>query len=84
MLNSADRICATRAMKNVRYLQRLAPHIMPAVEPPEGFGSIIPLPILAARIDSERFERPHERLSPGKVHCSLCVCDCGECQRHNY
>jgi hypothetical protein len=47
MLNSADRICATRAMKNVRYLQRLAPHIMPAVEPPEGFGSIIPLPILA-------------------------------------
>src|SRR5260370_8368430 len=25
------------------------------------------------RVDSERLERPHERLSSGKVHRSLCV-----------
>jgi hypothetical protein len=35
--------CATRAVKNVAFLQTAAPNIMPAVEPPEGFGSVIPL-----------------------------------------
>jgi hypothetical protein len=41
------RISATRALKNARHLQKVAPHLMPAVEPPEGFGSIIPIKVLA-------------------------------------
>ncbi len=41
------RISVTRALKNARYLQKVAPHIMPASEPPKGFGSVIPLKVLA-------------------------------------
>jgi hypothetical protein len=39
MLNSVDRICATRALKNARYLQRVAPHIMPEVSHPKASGA---------------------------------------------
>src|SRR2546429_3510226 len=38
--------CATRAIKNARYLQKVAPHIMPEIEPAEGFDSVIPLQLL--------------------------------------
>jgi hypothetical protein len=41
------RISATRAIKNAKYLQKVAPHIIPADEPPEGFFSIIPYDQLA-------------------------------------
>lgn len=39
--------CATRAIKNARYLQKVAPDIMPEIEPAEGFGSVISLQLLA-------------------------------------
>lgn len=39
--------CGTRALKNAKYLQKTAPHILPEREPPEGFASIIPLSLLA-------------------------------------
>src|SRR5262245_40821867 len=29
-------VCATRALKNVRHLQKVAPHLMPMTEPEEG------------------------------------------------
>lgn len=37
----------TRAMKNAKYLQKVAPHIIPAVEPREGFSSLIHADILS-------------------------------------
>jgi len=40
------RICVTRALKNARYLQTVAPHIIPPVEPLEGFASLVPLHVL--------------------------------------
>lgn len=36
-------ICVTRAMKNARFLQAEASHIIPADEPLEGFTSLVPL-----------------------------------------
>lgn len=41
------RLSATRALKNARHLQKEAPNVIPTVEPPEGFGSLIPLKVLA-------------------------------------
>jgi hypothetical protein len=38
------RSCATRALKNAKFLQ--ASHIMPAEEPPGGYSSVVPLPLL--------------------------------------
>jgi hypothetical protein len=55
--NMTKGICGTRALKNLKYLQQVAPHIMPAVEPPEGFGSIIPFPILAELHRPDRNEK---------------------------
>ena len=46
-LPASDRLCATRALKNAHHLQKVAPELMPAVEPPEGFGSVIPIKTLA-------------------------------------
>lgn len=40
-------ICATRLLKNVRYLQEAHPGILPPEEPPGGFASVIPADILA-------------------------------------
>lgn len=39
-------LCATRAIKNARYLQRTAPHILPREEPTAGFGSRVPTELL--------------------------------------
>lgn len=39
--------CVTRALKNAHFLQRVAPTIIPTEEPPEGFGSIVPIETLA-------------------------------------
>ncbi len=41
------RISVTRALKNARHLQKVAPHIMPPIEPAQGFGSVIALETLA-------------------------------------
>ena len=35
----------------------------------------------SARVDSERLERPHERLSPGEIHRPLCVSNASERER---
>src|SRR5438876_3114831 len=48
--------CVTRALKNARYLQKVAPHIMPEIEPAEGFDSAISLQILE---DLHTPDRPH-------------------------
>jgi hypothetical protein len=50
-----SRISATRALKNAKYLQHVAPHIMPPVEPPGGFGTVIAMPVLA------QLHRPESR-----------------------
>ena len=39
--------CATRALKNARHVQRVAPHLVPAEEPAEGFASRVPLDMLS-------------------------------------
>jgi hypothetical protein len=39
-------ICATRLIKNAKAIQKVAPHIIPASEPREGFRSLVPLDIL--------------------------------------
>jgi hypothetical protein len=36
-----DRSCSTRSLKVAHYLQKTRPDIVPLVEPPEGFGSIL-------------------------------------------
>ena len=43
---ASDRMCGTRAIKNARYLQKVAPEVMPTKEPAEGFGSVIPQKVL--------------------------------------
>jgi hypothetical protein len=40
---TSQMLCATRAMKNGPFVRSTAPNLMPAVEPPDGFGSVIPL-----------------------------------------
>jgi hypothetical protein len=42
-----SRVCATRALKNALRLQGVAPHIIPSVEPPQGFASVVEHEILA-------------------------------------
>jgi hypothetical protein len=42
------RICGTRALKNARHLQKIAPDLVPADEPAAGFGSLIPFDILSS------------------------------------
>ena len=39
-------ICATRLIKNAKEIQKVAPHIIPAEEPREGFRSLVPLDVL--------------------------------------
>ena len=39
--------CGTRALKNARYLQRHAPQTLPATEVEDGFGTGIPMHVLA-------------------------------------
>ncbi len=42
----AKRICGTRALKNARAIQKIAPNIIPAQEPLEGFSSVLPFDVL--------------------------------------
>jgi acylphosphatase len=44
---AVGRISATRAIKNARHLQKIAPHIIPATEPAEGYVSLVPIHVLA-------------------------------------
>ncbi|MBV9600097.1 MAG: hypothetical protein JOZ87_25010 [Chloroflexi bacterium] len=62
MVDRLGGICATRALKNAVYLQRVAPHIMPDPEPAEGFGSIIPWDVLA--LLHSQGDRDMRRLAP--------------------
>ncbi len=39
-------LCATRAIKNARHLQRIAPHVLPRDEPATGFTSRVPADLL--------------------------------------
>ena len=41
-----DRLCVTRAIKNAKYLQKVAPEIIPQKEPADGFGSLVPRSLL--------------------------------------
>jgi hypothetical protein len=41
-----DRVCVTRAIKNAKFLQNMAPDIIPKKEPADGFASIIPSIVL--------------------------------------
>jgi hypothetical protein len=43
---SQDLICATRAIKNARHIRSVAPQVFPAVEPLEGFASVVPFDVL--------------------------------------
>ena len=42
MIHPTHRYCATRALKNARFIQAHAPNLIPAREPEEGFASVIP------------------------------------------
>src|ERR1700687_4094793 len=44
-------ICATRMLKNAKFIRKAAPHIIPAQEPLDGFKSLVPPDIL------RRFDR---------------------------
>ena len=44
-------ICATRMLKNAKFIRKAAPHIIPPQEPLDGFKSLVPLDIL------RRFDR---------------------------
>src|SRR5260370_36058245 len=41
-----DRVCVTRAIKNAKYLQKVAPEIIPQEEPADGFASLVPINLL--------------------------------------
>jgi hypothetical protein len=41
-----NRFCATRAIKNAKFIRSVAPHIIPAKEPLKGFASLVPIDIL--------------------------------------
>jgi hypothetical protein len=55
--------CGTRALKNARYLQEKAPHLAPTEATDEGFGSGIPVPILA-RLHRLQHDSPELRAHP--------------------
>jgi hypothetical protein len=40
-----NRFCATRAIKNAKFIRSVAPHIIPAKEPLKGFASLVPIDI---------------------------------------
>jgi hypothetical protein len=43
---STKRLCATRPIKNARFIRSVAPNVIPAKEPEKGFASLIPIDIL--------------------------------------
>ncbi len=44
---AVKQISATRALKNAYHLKKVAPHIIPAEEPQEGYTSLVPIHVLA-------------------------------------
>lgn len=57
------RICLTRALKNARYIQSVARHIIPVDQPAEGFASLVPLHVLERfHLMSEAELKPHPHL----------------------
>jgi hypothetical protein len=40
------RFCATRLMKNAKFIRSVAPHVIPPKEPAAGFASLVPVDIL--------------------------------------
>jgi hypothetical protein len=57
-----DRMCATRAMKNAKHIKAAAPQVFPAVEPPDGFASVVPFDVLRRfhrMSDDELRRHPH-------------------------
>jgi hypothetical protein len=59
---SQDRICATRAMKNAKHIRAVAPQVFPAVEPLDGFASVLPFDVLNRfhrMTDDELRRHPH-------------------------
>ncbi|MGC1382097.1 MAG: hypothetical protein WA814_13870 [Candidatus Baltobacteraceae bacterium] len=60
-----QRLCATRALKNARYLQKHLPGVIPALEPEAGFGSIVPFSVLS------RLHRLKESSLPGDLRAAL-------------
>ena len=54
MTDTRALVCATRAIKNAKHLQRVVPNLMPKDEPAEGFGSILPLTALASLHRADR------------------------------
>jgi hypothetical protein len=54
MADTRALVCATRAIKNAKHLQRVVPNLMPKDEPAEGFGSILPLTALASLHRADR------------------------------
>jgi hypothetical protein len=55
MTGPSGLLCGTRAIKNAKHLQKVAPELMPQVEPEDGFGSIIPISILAGIHDRQQY-----------------------------
>jgi hypothetical protein len=59
---SQDRMCATRALKNARHIRAVAPQVFPAVEPLDGFASVLPFDVLNRfhrMTDDELSRHPH-------------------------
>lgn len=59
---SQDRKCATRALKNARHIRAVAPQVFPAVEPLDGFASVLPFDVLNRfhhMTDDELRRHPH-------------------------
>ena len=55
-------LCATRALKNAKFIRSVAPHVIPAKEPLDGYASIIPFEIL------RRFHRIKDEDLHGHLH----------------
>ncbi|MDQ6947039.1 MAG: hypothetical protein M3256_12435, partial [Actinomycetota bacterium] len=63
---SPQRRCSTRALKNAQYLRQVAPNALPSAESDEGFGTGIPIDVLARlhRLPADHPDlQPYEALS---------------------
>jgi hypothetical protein len=59
---SQNTMCATRAMKNAKHIRAVAPQVFPAVEPLDGFASVLPFDVLNRfhrMTDDELRHHPH-------------------------
>jgi hypothetical protein len=55
-------LCATRVLKNAKFIGSVAPHVFPAKEPLDGYASIVPFEIL------RRFHRLKDEDLHGQPH----------------